>query len=491
MMARPPLTLVLFLFFIGCGYILFNSIKQTSFPKITREGVVLRIDWNIPIHVDESRRRVSHLLKKFDGSIKESNTFVGEKQFLLPEREQGIHEAEMLLSVDDGVDISGLIKSVDKYFSSTYPRAILKTSVLENIFDKIFTVQGPSIIAHFQDSRENTAPAMSDLRPVVERLENQGIILQEPALQEEFSIRVLFDQVMLYDIDFQLLYDKLETLFSRHQVGRLKAADRYIPINLGTEDASIYQLIDRAEVHNKSGQSLPLKHFVIVEQVHSMKTITAGKAGESLDFSFAKHDENLMANIREAAKLSGHHTVTFSGQYFESQRTVKELSIILMVCLFLLFLILAAQFESLVQPLIVMLTVPVGIAGSLLALYMTAESINIISIIGMIVMGGIVVNDAILKVDMINRARKDHSLVEAIHIGGERRLKPIIMTSLTTILALSPILFVGGLGAELQRPLAIAVIGGLILGTISSLYFIPVIYKLLSDKDEQEVIELI
>ena len=142
----------------------------------------------------------------------------------------------------------------------------------------------------------------------------------------------------------------------------------------------------------------------------------------------------------------------------------------------MLYLILAAQFESLVQPLIVILTVPVGAAGAIFLLYLTSQSINLVAIIGIIAMSGIVVNDAILKVDMMNKLVAKEGLLTAIHGAGNRRLKPIIMTSLTTILALVPILFSEGLGAELQQPLAYAIIGGLFLGTIASLYFIPIVY---------------
>ena len=126
-----------------------------------------------------------------------------------------------------------------------------------------------------------------------------------------------------------------------------------------------------------------------------------------------------------------------------------------------------------------MLTVPVSISGALYLLWLNGQSINLVAIIGMIVMSGIVVNDAILKVDMMNRLRKTQDLRTAIHGAGHRRLMPILMTSITTILALLPILFANGLGAELQRPLAYAVIGGLVIGTLSSLYFIPLVYKII------------
>jgi len=99
------------------------------------------------------------------------------------------------------------------------------------------------------------------------------------------------------------------------------------------------------------------------------------------------------------------------------------------------------------------------------------------SLIGIIVMSGIIINDSILKIDTINQLRKNgYSLLKALHVAGRRRLKPILITSLTTILAWTPFLLSSGMGADLQKPLALAVIGGMLVGTVVSVYLIPVMY---------------
>jgi multidrug efflux pump subunit AcrB len=151
--------------------------------------------------------------------------------------------------------------------------------------------------------------------------------------------------------------------------------------------------------------------------------------------------------------------------------------LVVLISLLLLYFILAAQFESLLQPLIVMLEIPMNLAGVFLALYLAGAGINIMSMIGIVVMAGIVINDSILKIDTINHLRAEGmSLMDALHTGGTRRLKPIVMTSLTTILALTPVLISTDMGSELQEPLALAVIGGMAMGTVVSLYFIPLVY---------------
>jgi multidrug efflux pump subunit AcrB len=157
----------------------------------------------------------------------------------------------------------------------------------------------------------------------------------------------------------------------------------------------------------------------------------------------------------------------------------------MLISLLLLYFILASQFESLKLPVIVLLEVPIDIFGALLFLKLFGGSINLMSLIGMVVMSGIIINDSILKVDTINQLqRSGMPLMKALVVGGQRRLKPILMTSLTTILALLPFMFIHGMGSDMQKPLALAVMGGMIIGTAVSLYFVPMCYYYLMKQYE-------
>ena len=147
----------------------------------------------------------------------------------------------------------------------------------------------------------------------------------------------------------------------------------------------------------------------------------------------------------------------------------------------LVYLILAAQFESLVQPIIVLTTVPLAIAGVSIVLAVTGNTVNLMSLTGCVVLVGIVVNDAIVKVDFINQRRRDGAgLRDAIREAGHDRVRPIIMTTITTILGLLPLAMGFGLGAELRAPLAVAVVGGLAMATVLTLVVVPVLYELLA-----------
>ena len=166
-----------------------------------------------------------------------------------------------------------------------------------------------------------------------------------------------------------------------------------------------------------------------------------------------------------------------------------ELTVILFVSLLLMYFILCAQFESFLQPLIVLLEIPVDTAFALITLWVFGHTLNLMSAIGIIVTCGIVVNDSILKLDTINELRKTGiPLVEAIHIAGKRRLRAIIMTSLTTILQWCHCCFTSDMGSELQKPLSIAMIGSMVVGTLVSLFIIPLIYWFIYRKhDKNEV----
>ena len=157
----------------------------------------------------------------------------------------------------------------------------------------------------------------------------------------------------------------------------------------------------------------------------------------------------------------------------------------MLVAVMLLYFILAAQFESLLQPVIILAEVVIDVALVMLALFVCGETLNVMSMIGMVVMCGIIINDSILKVDTINRLYRQAvaangvtrvTLLRSIVTAGHQRLRPIIMTSLTTILAILPLLQRGDMGSALQFPLSFTIIVGMTVGTMVSLFFVPLVY---------------
>jgi HAE1 family hydrophobic/amphiphilic exporter-1 len=168
-----------------------------------------------------------------------------------------------------------------------------------------------------------------------------------------------------------------------------------------------------------------------------------------------------------------------SGQEEERQRSFASLLLALGLALFLVYLVMAAQFESFLHPFIILFTVPLGGIGAILALVLARQPINVVVMIGLVMLGGIVVNNAIVLIDAVNKLRVEgHPRREALRLAGLRRMRPILMTTGTTVQGLLPMALGIGEGAELRAPLAITVIGGLSMATLLTLIVIPAVYEL-------------
>ncbi|MDH3267165.1 MAG: efflux RND transporter permease subunit, partial [Gammaproteobacteria bacterium] len=172
-----------------------------------------------------------------------------------------------------------------------------------------------------------------------------------------------------------------------------------------------------------------------------------------------------------------------SGQNEEMQDSFRSMQFALALAVFLVYLVMASQFESLIHPLVILFTIPLALVGAVLALFLTGTTINVVAFIGVIMLAGIVVNNAIVLVDLINQLQaQGMEKTLAIMEAGRARLRPILMTTLTTALGLLPMAIGFGEGSEVRTPMAITVIGGLLVSTLLTLVVIPVVYSLLDHK---------
>ena len=186
---------------------------------------------------------------------------------------------------------------------------------------------------------------------------------------------------------------------------------------------------------------------------------------------------SLRASLRDLPLPEG-FSLYFGGQYEEQQQAQRDFLIAILLALALVYMLMAAQFERFLDPLVVMLSVPVALVGVVPALLLTGTTLNLQSVMGLVMLIGIVVNNAIVLVDTINSRRRDLgiSVAEAVLEAGRLRLRPILMTTATTVLGLMPLAVGLGQGAEIQAPLARVVIGGLTASTLVTLILIPVAY---------------
>ncbi|MCA1798691.1 MAG: efflux RND transporter permease subunit [Xanthomonadaceae bacterium] len=184
--------------------------------------------------------------------------------------------------------------------------------------------------------------------------------------------------------------------------------------------------------------------------------------------------------------------VRISGQSDEMQRSFQSLLLALTLAVFLVYLVMASQFESLLHPFVILFSVPLALVGAVFALWLTGSTISIVVFIGLIMLAGIVVNNAIVLVTRINQLREDGlERLDAVVGAGAARLRPIVMTTMTTVLGLLPLAIGLGEGAEMRAPMAITVIGGLLVSTLLTLVVIPVMYTLFDVRKTEADLEAI
>lgn len=180
-------------------------------------------------------------------------------------------------------------------------------------------------------------------------------------------------------------------------------------------------------------------------------------------------------------------SIEIGGAYEDQQEGFMDLALLLMLSLLLVYLVMASQFESLKMPLIIMFSIPFAFTGVILALFFTNSTLSMISALGAIMLVGIVVKNAIVLVDYINLMRdRGYELDEAIILSGQSRLRPVLMTALTTILGMLPLALSTGEGSEIWSPMGIAVIGGLIFSTIITMIIVPVVYRIFAIRGERD-----
>ncbi len=482
--------LILLLMMAGLIF-LYTTLPKDRLPPVVKDEIMVRIDWNERIHIDENNRRIEELVATFRNFIDQNTCLIGEQQFLLDySAGASSSEAVIYLKAQSAADLISAQTAINDFMRNRYSLALYSFEEAGNVFNLLFSDPEPPLMARLRPTADFGPEYNTFLKNEMDNLSRRLTDWKVPPVMWQEHLVLTTDPVklMTYDVTFDAVYRKLKSALSENEILLITSSRNFVPVILGDQPGLIRDIIARTQVVNSKGDFIPLRNLLQEDRDYDLKTITAGQEGEyyPVPFTIGEDEaEGLMTLLRGSLAVDGHFEADFSGTIFSGRRLIRELAIILAISLFLLYFILAAQFESLTLPLIVLIEVPIDIFGVFLFLKLFGAGINLMSLIGIIVMSGIIINDSILKIDTINRLRKEgFSLLRALAEGGKRRFKPIIMTSLTTILALLPFLFFKGLGADLQKPLALAVIGGMTVGTVVSLYYIPLFYYYLERRKE-------
>ena len=466
---------------VPLSVLLFMELDKSTFPPVTKSDIILNVDWNRPVTIAENDRRSTALVESVQPHTAQVTQMCGTQQFLMPHtRDMSQSEAQIYFKARTAEGLDSLMNGAAAFLREHYPDASFNFTDAGNLFTLMFSSDGSKLTVQIS-GRDGRTPEPDRLNSILADIGEAApdVYISPISWQEQIMLVLDIEKMSLYGISYSDVLSTLRKRTREDNIFSITTGDYSIPVVVGDRDRSPDLL--NGSVRNRDGADIPLSSFITEGRSRDLKTIVSGMSGNFYPLELDIPDSEVpgvMATARELSVEDGTWDVAFSGSYFSSRETIRELMMIAVVAILLLYLILAAQFESIIQPLIILSEIVVDIFGALLLLWICGGGINAMSMIGIVVMSGIVINDSILKVDTINRLRKEngYGLLRAIMTGGSRRLNPILMTTLTTVLAMVPFLTRGDMGSDLQYPMSIVMIGGMIVGLIVSIFGIPLIY---------------
>ena len=355
-----------------------------------------------------------------------------------------------------------------------------------------FTFRTPIEVEVYSDNLAELQKSAAALKGAIERV--PGLVdvkssseLGNPELQVTFNR----EQLAQLDLDLSQVATTVRGKVQGSVATRFTQGDREIDIVVRSVEVGEASVDDIREMIIGARDERP----IFLSSVADIRLVSGPseirrigqKRASVISGNLAGRDMGAVAadvrNVIRATALPAGVTASLSGQEEEMQRSMRSLMLAMALAIFLVYLVMASQFESFLHPFVIIFTLPLAAIGVVVALAISGRSVSIVAMIGVVMLAGIVVNNAIVLIDAVNQLRrkgmrKEDALVEA----GLSRLRPILMTSLTTILGLLPMAIGLGEGAELRAPLAVTVIGGLTVATLLTLIVIPVVYSLLDRK---------
>lgn len=340
---------------------------------------------------------------------------------------------------------------------------------------------------------------------LVELKKYSDSLLQKMSADEQFidlnnslragqpELEIVFDNERLASLDLRGsdIANQLVTKIAGSVASKYNLQDRQVDILVRADESArnSAQAIRQLTVNSAQTKSLPLSAVANINEsvgpneINRIDQSRVAIVSASLAYGDLAQAAQKAQDLVDELYLPFSVKATIAGQNKEMNSSFSSLMMALALAVFLVYLVMASQFESLLNPFIILFSIPLAVLGSVLGLYVTGTNISVIVLIGVIMLTGIVVNNAIVLVDRINQLRhagwqKNEAILEA----SRSRFRPIIMTSLTTILGLTPLAFSSGEGAELRAPLAITVMSGLLIATLLTLIVIPVLYSMFDRK---------
>ena len=301
------------------------------------------------------------------------------------------------------------------------------------------------------------------------------------------EVEVVVDRIRagMYNIDLSTIISQIQDQLEGKNAGQLEKDGEMRDITIKVPEKGLSEIanltINSGSQVYRLSELADIKYGVSPKEIFRRNQNRVGKVTAQISNGLPL--DHVANNIRlqtQEINLLPDYKILVTGEEEKRQESMNALGFALLLSIVLVYMVLASQFESLIHPFTILLTIPLAVVGSILTFFILGDTINMMAIIGVIMLVGIAVNDSIILVDRINQLLKEGvDRTTAIIQAGQQRIRPIIMTTLTTILALIPLTLGFGESASLRSPMALAVIGGLITSTLLTLIVIPCVYDIL------------
>jgi HAE1 family hydrophobic/amphiphilic exporter-1 len=495
---RPVLTLVAAVLVLG-GTVAMVPLMQTNLLGDSGQNS-FSLKQQLPAGsslaaTNAAAQKVENLLDSTDGikdvQVTLGNSSAGLGGFL----SAGTNVAQFTVITEDGVDQEALRESVRTAVQALPRAGTITLGAQGGGFGTSSTVDVTISAADPEDLKASSGTLVKELAEVPGAAEvSSNLSAEEPVVR----VRIDRAKAVAAGLSEQEVSGLLASTISPLPGGtvRIGTTDYPVQIGKGRQFESVAQLRD-LRIPTSAGR-LPLTDLATVSEERVPTTITTSGGERTAVVSVTPEGDNLGALSAEvqsrlgAADLPAGVTATLGGAATQQAESFRQLGLALLAAIAIVYVIMVATFKSLVQPLILLVSVPFAATGAIALLVITQIPLGLPSLIGMLMLVGVVVTNAIVLIDLINQYRRGTggrpgmSVAEAIRHGARQRLRPILMTALATIFALTPMaLGLTGGGGFISQPLAVVVIGGLVSSTALTLVLVPVLYRLVEGRRER------
>jgi HAE1 family hydrophobic/amphiphilic exporter-1 len=398
---------------------------------------------------------------------------------------QGNNTGFIKIALKNDVDIvyPKLVAMLDDLFKGIQGmelRFIQDESVLENVLG---SDEAPLVVQVVGDDLDELSKVSSRVAGIMR--ENESVYNVKSSFEDgapEVNLKIDRLKAGMFNLDVNSIIRQVEGYLNGEDAGKMDFKGELTDITLEMPDIQLDELSNLAVTGND--KTYLLSELAAISIGKAPREIIRDNQNRIVEVSAMVKDDRPFDHIIKQLKdkfagltFIGDTYIKIAGEEQKREEAFGSLKFALLLSIILVYMVMASQFESLIHPFTILLTIPLAGVSAVLAFFLLGKSFNIMAFIGIVMLAGIAVNDSIILVDAINRfKRSGHELKEAIILAGEQRLRPILMTSFTTILALLPLTFGFGDSAALREPMAIAVIGGLVTSTLLTLVVIPCVY---------------